>query len=114
VCGKPHCGSETVYLTLTQCGFRQQFQRRDAPSRNSLLLWVSKWCQEEPVTDSKPQGRPHSAHTPDKLERVRNAILRSPRRSRTSHRLKDSSLRRILHLYKIHVAQELSERDEVS
>ena len=29
-------------VTATQSVFRQQFQRRDAPSRNTLLLWVSK------------------------------------------------------------------------
>jgi hypothetical protein len=64
-------------VTATQPGFRQQFQRRDAPSRNTLLLWVSKWHLEGSMKDSKPQGRPRSARTPDNVERVRDAILRS-------------------------------------
>ena len=115
---------KTESVTATQRGFRQQFQRRDAPSRNTLLLWVSKWRLEGSVKDSKPQGRPRSARTPDNVERVRDAILRSPRRSARRHalalRLKDSSVRRILHKdlhyhpYKIQVAQELSGRDKVS
>jgi len=33
---------KTKYVTDTQRGFRQRFERRDAPSRNTLLLWVSK------------------------------------------------------------------------
>jgi len=32
-------------LTAAQHGFHQQFQRRDAPSHSTLLLWVSKWHQ---------------------------------------------------------------------
>jgi hypothetical protein len=38
-------------VTATQCGFQQQFQRSDAPSCNTLPLWVSKWCQEGLVMD---------------------------------------------------------------
>jgi hypothetical protein len=67
---------KTESVTATQRGFRQQFQRRDAPSRNSLLLWVSKWRLEGSVKDSKPQGRPRSARTPDNVEQVRDALLR--------------------------------------
>jgi len=46
---------KTESVTATECGFRQQFQRRDAPTRNTQLLWVSKWRQEGSVKDSKPQ-----------------------------------------------------------
>ena len=42
---------KTESVTAIQRGFRQHFQRRDAPSRNTLLLWVSKWRQEGPVKD---------------------------------------------------------------
>jgi hypothetical protein len=42
-------------VTATQHGCQQQFQRLDAPSRNTLLLWVSKWHQEGSAKDSKPQ-----------------------------------------------------------
>jgi hypothetical protein len=49
---------KTESVTATQHGFQQQFQRCDAPSRNTLLLWVSKWCQVGSVKESKPIGRP--------------------------------------------------------
>jgi hypothetical protein len=86
-------------------------------------MWVSKWHQEESVKGCKPQGRPRSAHTPDNVERVRDAILRSRNMSAQLHalarRLKDSNVPRILHKdlhyhrYKIQVAQEIIERDKV-
>jgi hypothetical protein len=111
-------------VTATQRGFRQQFQRCDSYGRNTLLLWVSKWCQEGSVEDSKPQGWPVSAHTPDNVGTVMDAMLRSPgrsaRRQALALRLKEFSVCRILHEglhyhpYKIQVAQELSERDKVS
>lgn len=72
---------KTESVTATQQGFRQQFQKCDAPNRNTLLLWVSKWCQVGSVKESKPIGRPLSARTPDNVERVRDAMLQSPHRS---------------------------------
>ena len=59
---------KTEAVTATQRGFRQQFQRRDTPSRNALLLWVSKWHQEGSVKDSKPQECPLSAPAPENVE----------------------------------------------
>jgi hypothetical protein len=41
-------------------------------------LWVSKLHQEGSVKDSKLQGRPFSAPTPDNVEQARDAMLRSP------------------------------------
>ena len=73
--------AKTESVTATQRGYRQQFQRRDAPSSNILLLCVSKRRQEGSVKDSKPQGLPFSAPAPDNVELVRDAMLRSPRRS---------------------------------
>jgi hypothetical protein len=32
----------TESVTVTLRGFRQEFQRRDAPSLSTLLLWVPK------------------------------------------------------------------------
>ena len=46
-----------------------------------LCGWIWKWCQEGSVMDSKPQGHPLLAHTPDNLEQVIDAMLRSPCRS---------------------------------
>jgi len=45
---------KTESITATQRGFRQQFQKRKGSSHNTVLLWVSKWCQEGSVKDSKP------------------------------------------------------------
>jgi hypothetical protein len=53
----------TESITVTQRGFRLQFETRDAPSRKPLLLWVSKWRQEGSVKDSKTEGRPRSVRT---------------------------------------------------
>ena len=76
------------------------------------------------MKNSKPQGRPLLVPTPGNLEPVVDATLRSRRRSARRHalalRLKEFSVRRILHKdlhyhpYKIQVAQELSERDKMS
>jgi hypothetical protein len=88
-------------VTAIQRDFRQQFQRHDAPSRNMLLLWVSKWRQEGSVKESKPQGRLFSAPTPENVEPVMDAMLRSRRRlawrQALALRLKKFCVRRILH-----------------
>ena len=107
---------KTNSVTATQRGVRQNFQRRDSPGRNPLLLRVSKWRQEGPVKDSKAQERPFSAPAPDSVERERDATLRNPPRSARRQvlalRLNEWSLCRILHKdlpyrpYKIQVAQE--------
>jgi hypothetical protein len=63
-------------------------------------MWVSKWHQEGSVKGCKPQGRPRSAHTPDNVKGVRDAILRSRSMSAERHalarRLKDGNVPRIL------------------
>ena len=90
-------------VTATQHGFRQQFHRRDAPSHNTLLLWVSKWRQEGSMKDSEPPGRPFSARTPDNVQRVRDTVLRRPRRSALRQALalrsKEFSFRPIHHMH---------------
>jgi len=43
----------TESVKATQCGFRQQFQRRDVPNRSTLLLWVSKWGQVGSLNESQ-------------------------------------------------------------
>ena len=53
---------KTESFAATECGFRQQFQRRDARTRITHLLCVSKWRQEGSVKDSKPQDV-HFRHT---------------------------------------------------
>jgi len=122
----PHYGSGIVYkqrVVATKRGFRQQLQRLDAPSRNILLQWVSKWRQEGSVEGSKPRGRPFSARTPDNVGPVMDMLRRpgrSARRQALALRLKEISVCRILqkvlhyHPYKIQVARKLSERGKVS
>jgi hypothetical protein len=80
-----------------------------------MLLWISKWLPEGSVKNNKPQGRPFSVPAPDNLERVRDDMLRSPRRSAQRQgltlRLNECSVRQILHKdlhyhpYNIQVAQ---------
>ena len=75
------------------------------------------------MKDSKPRGRPLSTPTPDNVLPVRDAMLRSPRRSALREalalRLNECNVSRIVHKdmhyhpYKIQVAQELSELDKV-
>jgi len=114
---------KTESVTAIQRGFRQQFQRHDAPSHNTLS-WVSKWHQEGSVKDSIPQGRPFTASTPDNAEWVRDAMLqslhRSARRPALALHLNECSLHRILHKdlhyhpYKIQDSRELSAWDQSS
>lgn len=91
----------TESITATQHSFQLYFQTCDASSCNTLLLWVSKWCQEGSVKNSKPTGCPRLVYTPDNAEQVRVAMLRSPHRSARQQVLalgfKDSSIWEILH-----------------
>jgi hypothetical protein len=84
VSATPPCGSgkkkKKEYVTAIQCGFQQQFQRREVPSHNTLLSWALKWHQEGSVMDSKPQGHPLLARKPD-VEQVRDTMLQSLHRS---------------------------------
>ena len=76
------------------------------------------------MKDSRPQGRPFSARTPDKVERLRDAMLGSPRssarRQALALRLDECSVRRLLHKdlhyypYKIQFTQVLRARDKSS
>jgi hypothetical protein len=49
---------KTQPVTSTKRGFWKQFQRRDAPSHNILVLWVLNWRPEGSVKDCKPQRMP--------------------------------------------------------
>jgi hypothetical protein len=114
---------KTESITATQRGFCQHFQRLDFPCCISVLLWVSKWRQEGSVKESKPQGRPFSAPTPDSLKWVETP-LQSPCRSAQWQALalhfNKRSVRQIFqkdlhyHPYNVQVAQDLSEWDTVS
>lgn len=73
-----NCLSKQGLLQLHSMISEQQFPRCDAPSHNTLLLWISKWHQEVSVKDCTPHGCPCWARTPDNVEQVRDAILQSP------------------------------------
>ena len=111
---------KTESVTATQCGFYQQFQRLDAPCCISLLLWYQNGVKKE----SKPQGCPFSAPTPDNLKRVESPCCKV-RAGQLSGKLshftstnaalaKFFSLDLLHHPYRIKVAQELGELDKVS
>jgi len=56
---------KTESVRVIQHGFWQQFLKCDAPSRNTLVLWTSKWLHEGSVKDYNLNGHSSSAHTPD-------------------------------------------------
>ena len=114
---------KTESVTAIQRGFWQQSETWCFWPQYSAIVGI-KWRQEGSVKDSKPQGCPLSARTPDNVEQVRNATLRCPRRSARRQaltlRFKECSICWILHKnlhyrpHKNQVAQELSEREKVS
>lgn len=106
--------------------FRQYFRvgRRGAvPDRNTVLRWVAAFRSTGSVMKKKPPGLPRSVRTPENVDRVRTAVVTSPRRSTTRHAvalgMSRRSLHRILHddlkfhPYKIMIVQQLNERDFV-
>lgn len=112
-------------VIVTQRAFRQHFdihQNDSVPSRNTILLWVRNFRETACATKKKPPGKQRTVRTPENVERVRHAVLRSPRRSAVKQAsalgISDRSVRRILHMdlhfhpYKIVTVQELSERDK--
>ena len=87
---------------MTQRIFRRHFNihRNDSvPSRNTVLLWVSNVREIASATKKrKPPGRQPSIRTPENIERVRQAFVRSPRRSASRNaialRMSDRTVRR--------------------
>lgn len=93
------------------------------PSAHAIKLWVNNF-EQSGTTIKKIGGRKLNIRTQENIERVREAIGRSPRRSACRHsatlRLSNRTVRRILHddfhhhPYKIQVVQALNENDYVS
>lgn len=118
------CNGHSV--VATQRAFRARFEippHRLVPGRNSILSWVNSFRECGSV--AKPRnGHQRTSRTPEAVERVRQSILRSPRRSARKHAvalgIPDTTVRRILHEelqfhpYKLAVVQQLSERDFVA
>lgn len=114
-------------VVATQRKFRQQFnigRYGRVPERHTIRRWVDQFRATASATNKKPPGKPRTVRTPENIERVRNAIDRSPRRSVNKHaavlHLSDRSVRRMLHSdlsyhpYKMQVTHKLSERDYAS
>ena len=53
----------------------------NVPSCNSILRWVNTLRTTDSLLKTKPPGPARTARTPRNVDRVREAIIRSPRRS---------------------------------
>lgn len=113
-------------IVATQRAFRARFNIHPAgpvPGRQSIVSWVDTFRVSGSVTKTGSGGQ-KTARTPENVERVREAFLRSPRRSARKHAvalgMSDRTVRRILdselnfHPYKLAVVNELHERDFIA
>jgi hypothetical protein len=69
-------------VILTQQIFSQHFtiHRNDSvTSGNTVLLWVRNCRETVSAAKRKPPGREPSLRTPENMEQVRQAFVRSPR-----------------------------------
>ena len=111
-------------VTAVQWLFRVHFNlgRRDTvPSRNTILRWIHILRTTGSIVKKKPPGPNKTVRTPENIERVRQALIRSPGRSARRHareiRLSRESVRTILqkdfkfHPYNMYVIQELRATD---
>ena len=91
------------------------------PCCNTIKEWVQNFRENASALKRKPQGRIPTVRTPENIDKVRMAIVKSQRHSVRRHStaigLSDRSVQRILykdlniHPYKIVIVQELSDRD---
>ena len=80
---------ETIFknndpVVVTEWIFRRHFNihRNDSVhSHNTVLLWVRNFRETASAAKRKPPGRIPSLRTPENIERVRQAFVKSPRRS---------------------------------
>lgn len=113
-------------ITAVQREFRRHFnihRNRGVPSRNTILRWVRALRTRGVLINQRPLGAPRTVRTAENVERVRQALLRSPARSARQHaaelRISDRSVRRILHMelhfhpYKLAIVQQLQPGDYV-
>jgi hypothetical protein len=111
-------------VTAVQREFRRRFnfRRQDSvPTRNTILRWITNLRTRGSIMKNKPPGPLRTVRTPDNVERIRQAVLRSPgrsaRRQSAALHISSRSLRRILHSelrfhpYKLAVVQKLDVRD---
>ena len=91
-------------VTETQRLFKRRFnigRHGNVPSRNSILTWVNALRTTGSLLKAKPPGPVRTARTLENVDRVREAITRSPRRSARRHStelgISQSTMQRILH-----------------
>lgn len=101
--------------------FRRRFaipRNNNVPDANTIRSWVRRMEATGTTLSVGTHGRHRTIRTRENVERVRAAVVQSPRRSARKHAvalgMSDRSLRRILkldlkfHPYKMMVVQELS------
>lgn len=111
-------------VTAVQREFRRHFNihRNEAvPTRNTILRWVNALRTRGTLMNRRPVGAPRTVRTPENVERVRQALVRSPSRSARRHStelgISNRSVRRILHgelhfhPYKLAIGQQLQPGD---
>jgi transposase len=88
----------------TQQLFRTHFNipcHGRVPCHNTIKEWVQIFQKNALALKRKPRGRIPTARTPENVDKLRMAIVKSPRRSVRRHSaamgLSDRSVRRILH-----------------
>jgi hypothetical protein len=91
------------------------------PSRDTIKLWVYNFRETASAVKKRRPGRPRTVRTPEKVGRLRAAVLQSPRRSArrqsTALQLQNPTARRILrkdlsfHPHNVQLIQELSNRN---
>jgi len=91
------------------------------PCSNTIKEWVQNFQENSSALKRKPRGRIPAVRTPENVDNLRMAIVKSPRCSVRRHSaaigLSGRSVRRILHKdlnfhpYKIAIVQEFSDRD---
>ena len=111
-------------VTETQRLFKRRFnigRHGNVPSRNSILRWVNALRTTGSLLKTKPPGPARTAKTPRNVDRVREAIFRSPWRSARRHsaelEISQITVQRISqkdlasHPYKIMTVPQLNPRD---
>lgn len=111
-------------VVQTQRNFRREFnveRHGQIPTRQTIMRWVRDFENKGSVS-SNFSGGIRTVRTPENIERVRQAVERSPTRSASRQSLalhiSNRTLRRILHLdlkfhpYKIQVVHKLKDADK--
>ena len=114
-------------VVMTQRIFHRHFNihwNDSVPSHNTVLLWVRNFRETAFAAKRKPPGRKPSLKTPENIERVHQAFVRSPRRSASRNaialRMCDRTVHRILHEdlnfhpYKMVIVQAINDQDTVN